>query len=383
VVQVLAGARLRTEVPERQRRWIRALEAIHREDRLVASDGRRFVEGILAGLPKARTHPATKGKEPRLVASFRLTEGVIWKTVVGASDRFYAAGLSHGMLRIVRGDWTGKLQSAMIVGQKGHISSEWPIALAVGPQRSSPVKMAVAGAPAEGQYYFGSDDHFGPSQHAALHAGSTSAGEGTSRTVGLCYALGMLYEFVWTEEQFLIHGSVVSDSEQTALHDVVNWHVDPNDLPDRFPVQGSPAFLAVGIGHLLLCRSRQSGQWELLMDAPIESLAITPAFTRLRLAVGHPEGGSFQWAETGHELGNPIRFGADLTFPQVCFTGSGLLVAVGENGGEIYKTQEGKLTAHQRMPTRRNAPLAVAPVEMGDRFAVFEESGEVRIYDAS
>ena len=384
VVLVLAGARLRSEVPERQRRWARAVESHFREDRLVASDGRRFVEGVTTAA-STKPRPNTKGKQPRLEQIFMLTQGVIWRTFSAQRDRFYAVGISNGGLRLVRGDWTGRLQSAMTVGQQGSIIHSPSIALAIEPQREAPIKAAVCGQKIEGQFYFGTDDLFGPSEHAWLQSGVPS-NSSHRRTAGLSYALGMLFELVASDSELLIHGNACGDAGQTALHDVLYWQVEPDqlhrDLPAALPTYGTTEFFAVGFDRVLHCRSRQTGRSDTTLAHPILSLAGTAPFTRLRLAAGFASGGAFLYASAGHHLGNPIHFAEDITHPQVCFTGSGMLVAVGENGGEIYRTEEGKLTFHQNLPGRGIAPLAVVPVEMSDRFAVVYPSGEVQIYNA-
>jgi hypothetical protein len=159
------------------------------------------------------------------------------------------------------------------------------------------------------------------------------------------------------------------------------------DIPDDFeegflPSYGRPDLLAVGL-HRNLHLFTEKGRTDVYeLPEPILHLAGSAPFSRLRIAAGLAHGGSFLWAAAGNRIEDPPRrFAEDLIAPSICFTATGLLVAVSENGGEIFSTTEGKLVLKSRLPPLGQRPVAVLPTDYGNQFAIFMPEGTVEIME--
>ena len=57
------------------------------------------------------------------------------------------------------------------------------------------------------------------------------------------------------------------------------------------------------------------------------------------------------------------------------------MIAAGEEGGEVYATQERRLRREAELPAFRSKPIAVLPGPRTDQFAIGSADGEITVYE--
>ena len=378
IVRTLAGAHLRAALQQERQRYVAAVSQLAPGDKLLERDGQRYLtQHVLPRPPRSVAKPRGL-PQPQRICAFPLPARVAWKVAVAQGEVFFAAGIADGKLELVRGRWMGQLQSAQAKGRFFKVSDVASVLLAADLQGRGPLLVASSHGEVEGSWQFSPTDQF-----PQLAVGLTPNGN-LEVPMGCCYAHGLAYQLDDRRPCLAFGYAVESPQRLGQLVRTLDIGYRPDEVEEFLPTYGRPDLLAVGIDrHLhLFADTAKAEIFEL--PEPIFHLAGSAPFSRLRIAAGLAHGGSFLWAAAGHRIEDPPRrFAEDLISPHVCFTATGLLVALSENGGEIYSTTEGKLALKGRMPPLGQRPLAVLPTDFGNQFAILLPSGTMEVMELS
>jgi hypothetical protein len=112
----------------------------------------------------------------------------------------------------------------------------------------------------------------------------------------------------------------------------------------------------------------------------ITSLSAAPARSRSRLAVGFETGGVVYW-DNAADNRLTLAFGAGLSDFITCFTRDGHLVAMGEQGGEVYDTRELQLRYVCKIDPPGSRVTALLPGVAINQFAVVLADGCILVYE--
>ena len=377
IVRQMAGAHLRSALEGERQRLVAAVRQLTPADALLQRDARRYLAQQTP--PPPQRQPSTKVRglpQPKLIRRFKLPVDVAWKAVVSQGEYFFAAGLAGGTLQLVRGRWTGELQEGHAFG-KFVLAESAALCLAADVQRRGPLLVSTSHGKLEGSWRFAASDVFPAPAHgvAAIDGGGNIA-------AGLCYAHGLGYQLAGLYPCCAFGYGIHSALRLGAIARTIEIGNVPEEVEGFLPTCGRPDLLAVGLGRELHLFSSDSGPEIFELPEPILHLAGSAPYSRLRIAAGLAHGGSFLWAAAGQRISDrPRHFAEDLIAPAVCFTATGLLVALSENGGEIFSTAEGKLLLKSRMPPLGQRPLGILPTDFGHQFAVFLADGGVQVME--
>jgi hypothetical protein len=148
-------------------------------------------------------------------------------------------------------------------------------------------------------------------------------------------------------------------------------------VPVPLHARGGTVYL--GLAHAMLVYGRIGGPEVVNFDRPVVSLAGSAPNTRARIAVAFVQGGTVYWND--FEGPRTQSFSDDLSHPVVGFNRGGLLIAAGEEGGEVYATQDRRLKRKAELPAFRSKPIAVLPGPRTDQFAIGTADGEITVYE--
>ncbi len=346
------------------------------EDRLLLRDAQRF-----AGRRReeARHRKQVGASDPvSLVAERALPAGVVWAALALDGAVLHAVG--HGMDGITavrtRIDVAGP--SALEIQEtrwRLPIGPESRLVLAVPPNASDPVLLAVAPGTRLPQLRFPAADGIGDAR--AIGAPDRMP-EGI---LAAAYAPGGALVAVTLMENHLAlaqqgrggAGRVRLLAEAQRVYDDP---LDPFALGAAH-VASIRDGTAVAFGRFVgVCfdeelRSDDSGE-------RILGLAVPPTPVRPRIAVVHAEGGRVYWTERGLEAGP--RFGQGLHDPVVCFTRAGHLVVAGSHEGRVYRAEDRELRHRASFDGPGVPPVAIAAGPGSNEVVVLLRDGRLRVH---
>jgi hypothetical protein len=347
------------------------------EDRLLARDGQRHLAGRSQPVLRSQWHPPSLNpsnwRKPRLVHSFELMPSVDWLSVCRAGPFYVAAGISNRGLTVVRGTFTGHLQSVdwdvlEVEGPRG-------LLLAADPSSQDYVAVALAGKSPLVERVLHPTDPFSfsscrvgtpgwlPQTALRLAIGGRSAWSVqvvSGRHVVNCYSLAG--NLLWTED--------VTQS----LFSVADF-----DPAAEACLAAHPAGAMVALDkRLVLARpDRLVLSWDLPRLAI--GLAPTPAGEL---------GGALvllEWGAVMHWMGSDdiIPLDDDLHTPRGTFLPGRHLVLVSGGVGKLLAVDGGHVTSARQFGVSDAPVLGVLPAEGPGEFAVFFENGKVDCFKAA
>lgn len=386
-VCVLAGTHLPSVSRTDAQQYLQAVKRAASADRLLARDCDRYLREHGKHLwpkPDRRRKP----QAVTLVREIALPDNVHWIEAAGTSDTYYVAGYRNNFLHVIRAYWDDEKIEPHYATWNCSVVPDSRILMAADSRDLHPLLIYVAGLLPL------SDRAFPPSKREppALPAGSPP----WIPQLPLALARaphGMSWVLSCMNGAFVLNGYNRNDEPiSTCMIEMAEPASQDVEAPivystlNRILLHGGNSYLYLALGDRMY-RIAPGGlveSYELLGHFTL-SLCGSAHSTRERIAVTHNRGGTLFWVDyTSHME----PFATNLEDPLAAFTGSGWLIAVGEEGGQIYDTQSDRIRFHADFSLERSLqdtesrPLAVLPARTADQFAIITDT-RVRIYQVN
>jgi tetratricopeptide (TPR) repeat protein len=369
--RVVAGRRIRQASQQERRELLNAVEQLAREDRLLRRDCGRFRrERVKNAAPQVLAR--IKTREPQLINSFALPEGVVWKTIAAANTMFYVAGYRDDELVLIRGNWDGDIQQPRGTPWRVPMhEADERVRIAVAPRIDGAGDVLIGGPQVVGSppRAFSPTDRFIYSAKAVAAPADQLLADLVRNPSGVSYLAAHQPDGGLVVHTYSDAGALLATQD---LQPDDAWKLTPSSV--FLHARSDSVYLATGS---VLLRLDARTAWDL--PSPITSLIGTAAHTRVRLAITCGEGGLVVWPE-GYELDIQRPFGKDLFDPVACFTKNGALVAVSKSACEVYDTNDEQVSVISSMDGPFATPVAVTPAGRPDEFAILTTGGTVRVY---
>ena len=136
-------------------------------------------------------------------------------------------------------------------------------------------------------------------------------------------------------------------------------------------------YVALELDIVLAAQQSRARGFE--MPRRIRTLCATAPHTLTRLAVGLDVGAQLFWDGAGQRRVRP--FVEDMSEPVLGFNRSGYVAAASGAHLEVYDTKNDALIRVAEAMLPNSGPLAIFPLFAADRFGVFDQAGDVTIYE--
>jgi hypothetical protein len=375
--RVVVGRSLPDAEPAHRRLLLHSVEQLASEDRLLRRDCSRFLGRTVVAAParpvagRSKRHP-----EPELIREFTLPTGVQWQSVIADNAFFYAAGYQDNTVALLRGNWNGHIQEPM--GRRWRVQ---PIAATTRSQiLLAPPVSDVDGLWVHARFteavrprMFSPTDQFPKSGVAMAQPSLPDRVLAIARgPAGVGWVVSLGREGTPCLVAYRPDGPLLRTLPLSFMER------EGSDL-SRVMMHARHETVYVAEGTELLCIGKHGEQSTDSFNAPIMSLSGTMPHTRTRLAIAFESGGYVLWPDAGSGK-DAQSFGQDLSDFEICFTRGGALVAISASGGEVYSTQNGQVELIATLKGSGDVPLSVMPVSHVKQFAVWMQSGTIRVY---
>jgi tetratricopeptide (TPR) repeat protein len=381
MARIIAGERMARATHDRVRPMALAVAALAPEDRLLARDANRYIETRRAKA-RVRETPSpfmVKAAKPRLIRTIQLGREVApWSAASSCGGTFFAASTfpfesdSNGLI-VVRGSWTGELQSECWANVPA--SSGAPIRI----EASRRISQEVLLGPFKSQRV--------PMRTLAACAVGPGVKVGTPdwmpmETSSFCYdEQGTAYV---VQTPFLFNHKVAPDCSvniysvdgklQTQLP--IELELVQSLKPWPIVVRHQRIFISNGESGMISLRGGKSSVLDL--GRPIVDVVASAPFTRMRIAVAHDDGGVVLWPDSAEK--KQCRFGQGMQSPVIGFTRGGDLVAATKSEVRVYRTESESLGIACSVNGPGDEPYAVLPADGVDEYALFLKNGDVQVW---
>jgi hypothetical protein len=358
------------------RQLLDAVARLEPQDRLLSRDCARYAQQSPAS---ARPAPSQRrGRTLALVGRVQLPGSVVWQAVTWSRDVIYAAGHSQGHYVFVRCRPDGSAQEDSWKWKVG--GRKLPILLAAHPLGDEKLQIHLVGTVPMKQWFrgFPANDAFSWPVSIGSSAGLSEFTVASVRTPqGITWLLDL------RNEMLTLIGLGPNDEPLTTrlVAPVEGKAADPSAWVGPWPLSAHGESIYVGFGDRLLIFTATGKPEVVEVGHRILRLCSSAPDTLRRIAMSCEEGGVLYWGADSFPPRGPLEsFATGLARPVVNFTAAGDLVAVDQEGCEVYASHQRSLKLKAEMSGWRPRPLAVLPLPKPDQFALFLETGEIAVY---
>jgi tetratricopeptide (TPR) repeat protein len=363
------GGRLRAASHAEADSLCRALARLAPEDQLLARDTRRFVDGKRPPARIAPPRPATP--RLRIVQSWSFGHAGCWQTAALGAKTLLVAGIVEDRVMLCRSDLEGHIQRMILPWPKRRLRSDAQLLLAANPTCGDRFGVWVVG------------EEPLPANPALVPTGqlvgvTVGALQGTSAAFGAaCDSGGVTW--VAEDRKGAVVAALGAKGALIATHrlpvETVTWEAEQH-LP--LPMVTHNGRLYVALSSTLFSLNKDAEPERFEMPWPIHSLCASAPHTLTRLAVGLDVGAQLLWDGGGHRLMRP--FADHMSEPVLGFNRGGYVIAASGTQLEVYDTKNQGL-ARVAEGTLSKSPLTIFSLPAADRFGVFDQAGDVTIYE--
>jgi len=374
--RVLASRRLPDARASERHQLAMAVGRLVPHDRLLQRDCQRYL-GQRSPVARPRA-PASPSHRVRLLRRIQLPQGIDWKKAAVSGSVIYAVGAARGLLTMARATWDGAVERSQAAWKLEPRLSDAPLILCADRRDSGQIVVhAVRGKPLTPRLAFPATARIPDTVYAGAFCGASSRLLGMSREA---------HWMTWLLEDR--DGELTLVALNARGHHVTTHCVplppeteDPEQpmgvLP--LPIHARSREVYVGLGNRLMVFGNR-GLWaQTEYHRQITSVQGSGQNVRPRIAVGLTRGGRIYW----DDLDSPRSeaFAPETNDPLVCINRGGLLVAVGAQRGEVYRTQDGRLKPEAAIAGIHARPIACLPAPAANQFALLTPDGEITTYE--
>jgi tetratricopeptide (TPR) repeat protein len=358
--------------PDESGRLMECLVRLAPQDRLLARDANRHLAGRRERELRARrvTPPPPSGNRPVVVHRLELPRQMEWLQLRNEWHWFYAAGVTAKRLTVVRGVWTGELQS--VSWSLSAESAKSGLILEPTGERGSAVLLKAGSGPdIEEKRFPPSDTLSAPQcvigtpawaklQHWPMAIGPDSlltAHVASGRAIVSSHdKRGTLQRTIDVTED-LLSGAERSDRTRVCLSAIGNQ-------------------AAIALGNRLVVTNSSGGLWKFELPGQVVGLAATLPHTRAGLAVMLEHGAVMYW------LGAPglIQLDRDISSPQGAFVPGGSLVLISDTQLVLIDVDSRGVQKVTRVEGTAQRLVGVSATDSVGQFAVLAANGEMVVY---
>ena len=308
-----------------------------------------------------------------MVRRFELPRQIQWQQLRHEWHWFYALGVTHRHLTLVRGIWEGDCQSLSWDCTAQEVQSGFVFEPTA--ERGRAVALARAsGRPLGRKRFPAADAFFGQECIAGtpdwLPAQSYPLTFGEDVAWSLHLAAGQAVLSCHDKTQGRLQRTI--DATEALLGDAHRSETT------RLCLAALPSGVAMTLGNRLVLTRRDGGLTRVELPGQAIGLVATLPHTRSGIAVLLEHGAVMHWA--GVDVGSPIELSRDLASPLATFVPGGPMVLVSDAQMMLLDVDSRGVQKVTRVELTGQRPVGVCYTAAPGQFAVLGDSGEMTVY---